>query len=366
MIRLSKNSFSGIIMTIKIKEITLGLGQLMLDPNNYRLNTGEDWKKVTDDQIVDCQQETQEKLIKENISDLETSIFENGFLEVDKIVVKELSNLTNPTNLKKYLVIEGNRRTAAFKSLINEYYNKNDESFDEAFPIVLREKYKCINVILVEGSDEEVEDYSQRLMGIRHVSGPRQWGGYQSAKLIHDMSDQGYEQIGTFLGMRPAEAKRRHEAYLAMQQMKSNPKYASRANPNLFSLFSEIVGSNKYFKEDWLGWNEETKEFGKQKNVNRVYDAILPDENGNKEINNPSKLRFFVKCVNIPEVREQIEKNVRLSDIDHDFDVEERIKKIRRFITFTTKEVDRSGTELELFTELKKEISALLNKESNC
>jgi hypothetical protein len=346
-------------MTIKTKEITVGLAQLMLDPNNYRLNKGEEDKEYSDDEIIDEQENIQQKLISENISDLETSILKNGFLEVDKIVVKELSNLTDITELKRYVVIEGNRRTAAFKSVINEYYIEDEERFDDDLPASIQEKYKSINVILVEGSDIEIKDYSQRLMGIRHVSGPRQWGGYQSAKLINDMAEQGYKKIGTLLGMRPNEAQRRHEAYLAIQQMKRKPDYTDKANPKLFTLFAEIVASNRFFKDEWLGWNSVTSEFDNEKNLHRIYDAILPNENNKQEINNPSKLRFFAKCVKTEEIRIQFENGVLLDEIDYDFDAEKRLEKIKGFISFTKKLASLSSVEYELYLKLQETINAL-------
>ncbi|EMB9235429.1 hypothetical protein U9608_002970 [Vibrio alginolyticus] len=348
-------------MTIKNREIEVSLGQLMLDPNNYRLNKGEEFETYSDDDVIDLQDEIQEKLISENISDLERSILKNGFLEVDKIVVRELHDSNGDSEFKKYLVIEGNRRTAAFKSIISEYYNDND--FDDDFPEMLKTKYQSINVILVEGSLEEIQDYSQRLMGIRHVSGPRPWGGYQSAKLINDMVSQGYKKIGTLLGMRPHEAQRRHEAYLAIQQMKSDEIYSEYANPKLFTLFSEIVSSNKYFKEEWLGWCAEDKFFKNTKNLHRVYRAILPDQEGYLEINNPSKLRFFAKCINKEEVRLQIEQGVTLDDIDYDFDQEARIKKINAFIKFSDKLNELTDEEKKLFIELREVISDLISSE---
>lgn len=352
-------------MTIKTKEIRVGLAQLMLDPNNYRLNKGEETNEYTGKQIIEMQAETQRKLISENISDLETSIIKNGFLEVDKIVVKELTDISDSDEFKKYVVIEGNRRTAAFKSLINEYYLIDEERFDDDFPDSLQDKYQKINVILVEGNDSEIESYSQRLMGIRHVSGPRPWGGYQSAKLINDMAEaeQGYKKIGTLLGMRPSEAQRRHEAYLAIQQMKRDLKYKDKATPKLFTLFSEIVGSNKFFKEEWLGWNHITKQFDHANNLYRIYDGITPNDNGNQEINNPSRLRFFAKCVNTEEIRLQLEDGVLLDDIDYDFDSEIRIKTIEKFITFTNKLTIVSKEENRLFLELQKSIKILLKPE---
>ncbi|ART64677.1 hypothetical protein B9H00_08690 [Kushneria marisflavi] len=338
----------------------------MLDPNNYRLNDGSEHNELTAEQIVRMQAETQQRLIKENISDLETSILRNGFLEVDKIVVKELDDRSEGSKKKEFLVIEGNRRVAAFKSLISEYYDHREEEFFENFPEQLKEKYKNINVILVEGSPEEIKDHSYRLMGIRHVSGPRQWGGYQSAKLITDMveSGQDYKEIGTLLGMRPAEVQRRHQGFQAFMQMKRDPKYMASADSKLFSLFSEMVGGNKYFKIEWLGWNSEKGVFENQKNLHRIYDAITQKHHGDLEIKNPSELRNFAKNISINEVRSQLESGVLLDEVDYDYDAEKRIKKIKSFITHVEKATNPSRIELDLFEDLRAKLEGLLERES--
>lgn len=355
-------------MTIKTKEINVGLGQLMLDPNNYRLDEGKETKKYTDREVANEQSNIEAKLVKENISDLKSSILNNGFLEVDKIVVKELKDLDD--KIPKYLVIEGNRRTSAFKSLISENYDVNTGTFNTGFPIDLKNKYQNINVILVEGTDDEIKSYSQRLMGIRHVSGPRKWGGYQSAKLINDMwkssEYQGfekYERIGNFLGIRPKEVQLRHEAYLALQQMKENPEYSERASSSLFTLFHEMVSSNKYFKYTWLGWDDDELKFNKSIPLERVYDGILPDSKLVKEIHNPSKLRYLAKVISIDEVRVQIEGGTKINDVDYDFDADKRINKIKNFSTFVGKmnADDLTTDEFELYDTLSSIITKLIS-----
>ncbi|AGH46835.1 hypothetical protein C427_4736 [Paraglaciecola psychrophila 170] len=342
----------------------------MLDPNNYRLDEGQATKTYTNQEVINAQDEIETKLVKENISDLKSSILNNGFLEVDKIVVKVLQNLDD--EIPKYLVIEGNRRTSAFKSLISENYESGTQQFKTDFPKELQNKYKSINVILVQGTEEEINNYSQRLMGIRHVSGPKKWGGYQSAKLINDMwatfnigKHLKYEKIGSFLGIRPKEVKLRHEAYLALLQMKKNPNYSSQASSSLYTLFHEMVSSNKYFKYTWLGWSDEKLEFTANKPLERVYKGILPDDEKKKEINNPAKLRHLAKIVAIKEVREQIESGTCLNDVDYDFDASKRVSKIKSFITFVVKQEleDLPESELNLYRTLSLKLSELISGE---
>ncbi|MFA0611339.1 hypothetical protein [Vibrio sp. 10N.222.49.B4] len=349
-------------MSIELSEIKVGLGQLMLDPNNYRLNSGGDDQHYSDDEVVESQSIIEDSLVKENISDLESSIIENGFLEVDKIVVKELIDLNeiNSTS-KKYLVIEGNRRTAAFKSIINEYESLDSEGKTYfTMPDGLLEKSKSINVVLVCGDDSSIIEYSHRLMGIRHVSGPRQWGGYQSARLIHDMSnDKDYKAISSLLGMRPGEAKRRHETYLALKQMQEDEKYANKADIKYFTLISEFVASNKYCKEVWLGWNSDERLFTSE-NRYRMYDAIIPDENGEQELNNPSKARQFIKSIGVDELRLAIESGSKLSELAYyDWDSSKRLGRINDFKKFIKNCDGFKKNELESLSDLVKIIDGV-------
>lgn len=349
-------------MTIELSAIKLGLGQLMLDPNNYRLNDGSENKCFSDDEIIELQPSIEDSLVKENISDLESSIIENGFLEVDKIVVKELINLNEENSTtKKYLVIEGNRRTAAFKSIINEYESlKEEERNYFKLPEGLLEKSKSINVVLVCGDEDSIVEYSHRLMGIRHVSGPRQWGAYQSARLIHDMSqDKDYKTISSLLGMRPGEAKRKHETYLALKQMQNEEKYKGRVDITFFTLMSEFIASNKYCKEVWLGWNSNDKKF-ESKNRFRMYDAIIIDENGEQELNNPSKVRKFIKCIGVEELRTAIESGEKLSDLDYyDWDSSNRLNRIADFTKFIKNCEGFKKEEINSLAELAKVIDGV-------
>lgn len=321
-------------MSINTQEITVSLGQLYLDPNNYRLNEGGDLKKYSTDEIVAAQKDIRVGLLKKNIADLEKSILSNGFLEVDKIVVRELDSADS--EFKKFLVIEGNRRTAAYKSVVKSI--ESGEIKESEFPIVneLLEKAKSINVVLVTGSEEQILDYSRRLMGIRHVSGPKKWGGYQSARLINDMyeAELGYKEISSLLGMSPKEAQKKREAYLAFNQMMSDEVYGPRVSTEMFSLFVEVVSANSTFKEKWLGWDPKSCTFRNIEELRRLYHGVVNKDDGKAELSNPTSMREFSKAISIPEVREQIEKYVKFRDVDYDFDAAKRINKISKFRNF--------------------------------
>lgn len=341
-------------MTIKTKEISVALDQLMLDPNNYRLDEGLDTEEYSDDQVVSLQNDTKKRLRKSNISELEASIRINGFQEVDRIVVRELKGSPDLCN---YLVVEGNRRTAAFKSIIDQMKNPETGDYYADASKELIEKSKNIKVILITGNDEDIKGFSHRLMGIRHVSGPRQWGGYQSAKLIDDMfssEGQDYGRVADLLGMRPNEARQKHEAYKAFKQMQSDPEFGDKSNTRIFSLFVEMVTSHSEFKNNWLGWNSEVAEFTNKEHLYRIYSAITKNEDGVVEIKNPADMRKVSLVVRNEFARSEFERGVALDNIEVDLEADKRERRIRNFINFLRGGYKFGEGEIQALVDLKK------------
>tara|TARA_A200000159_G_scaffold164892_1_gene197110 strand:- start:866 stop:1897 length:1032 start_codon:yes stop_codon:yes gene_type:complete len=291
----------------KLQDINVNLDSLLLDPDNFRLDKDSKRVKTPDDKILDLQDETLGKLSKEQLSDLKNSIYENGFLEVDRVVVRKLDLKSTQTF---YLVIEGNRRTAAFKQLIKEHkdglINLDDETFFKA---------ENINVVLVEGTEAEIQKYENILMGVRHVSGPKKWTGLQSAKLINEMftfQNLNVTQIGAILGISPQETNRRRRAFLAFKQLENDKKYGSYVDPDKhYALLSEFTGKKVLL--DWLAWDDEeciTNQDAKKV----VYNHILAI-NGKPEVYNPTLARELVKAIIIPRYEARLLSGELLSDL---------------------------------------------------
>jgi hypothetical protein len=103
----------------------VSIKNLYLDPNNFRLIHETDQKDVQDSQIKEklVMQRTLRLLAgdsNQHIQDLIDSFKSNGYLPVDQIQVRALSD-------GGYVVIEGNRRIAALKFLHQQY---NDKGID--------------------------------------------------------------------------------------------------------------------------------------------------------------------------------------------------------------------------------------------
>jgi hypothetical protein len=74
-------------------------------------------------------------------------------------------------------------------------------------------------------------------MGVRHVSGIDQWGGYQRAKLVVELRDDFKLEAGEVaerLGMSTHEVNRRYRAFKALQQMLQDEEYLDFAKPEMY------------------------------------------------------------------------------------------------------------------------------------
>lgn len=100
----------------ELEDIVLELEKIFLDPNNPRF-ISKNWNDISDEHISDdsVQKMTRLKLEQEfSIDKLVDNIKINGFLTIDRIIVKKISD-------NQYVVLEGNRRICAAKALMEKY-----------------------------------------------------------------------------------------------------------------------------------------------------------------------------------------------------------------------------------------------------
>ncbi len=309
-------------VSLRLDDIIVNVRQLMLDPNNYRLAYDSKATVYPDGEVVEQQEVIERKLAKEKLSDLRDSIVKNGFLEVDRIVVRKLDG----SEKEEFLVVEGNRRTAVLKSLLEDHENGIVKLDD-----VLLAKLNSINVVLINSTDpDEIKNYANTLMGIRHVSGPKKWTGMQSAKLICDLFDKNKSasQIGALLGISAIEANRRRRGYLAYSQLAEDRDYAKHVKNKHYTLMLEFVSKKNI--RDWLGWEDDKKI---TKNRKFVYSHIAGE---NPEITNPTQAREFIKAISIPRFRTAIESGTKFSQLgpisESTEDIDAELKRFRIFL----------------------------------
>lgn len=249
--------------------------RLLLDPNNYRFHDILTYKRVANKNRYGEQGVQERALYLLQTTDafdldaLKDSILTNGYVPLEQIVVEEFDG---EGENKRYLVLEGNRRVAAVRSLISEH---------DAGAVDIQEQHlhslQELPIIEVIGTEEERSNYRQTLMAIRHISGIREWGPYQQARLIvqlYENEDHQFGRVAQRIGIGSREVARRYRASKALQQMEEDDEFGEYASPRLYVFFHEAVSQPKV--REWLNFSDETFQAQNEESRRAFYELLSP------------------------------------------------------------------------------------------
>jgi DNA-binding SARP family transcriptional activator len=177
---------------------------------------------------------------------LKDSILTNGYVPLEQIVVEEYDE---DENGQRYLVIEGNRRVAAIKSLLDEFRNAVITIPEDKLATMI-----ALPAFVLGGSEDARASLRQTLMAIRHVAGIREWEPYQQAELIAELYEQEehqFSRVAQRIGIKAREVGRRCRAIKALKQMENDEEFGEHATPKLYAFFHEAVSIPPI--KEWLG-----------------------------------------------------------------------------------------------------------------
>ncbi|MGW9351867.1 hypothetical protein [Nocardiopsis flavescens] len=281
-----------------LKQERLALESIYLDPNNPRFP--EKRNTITGKRIIETnvQAKAEERIANFGVKDLANSIIRNGFLPLDRIVVREIKEHNS-----KYVVVEGNRRLAALRMVQQSIDDDEVEADDlsEEYLENLRESIREINCLVYTGSETDI---AWILQGIRHLSGIRDWAPAEKAELIaKEINERGtkFRAIGESLGMTAQKVGKYYRAHCALEQLKNDPDYGDRYEGALFTLFDEALSKRRV--KSWLNWDEQDKAFKDVDNLHRFYSWITkdPDYNDDRLIHDPRQMKILDKIVDSPD-----------------------------------------------------------------
>lgn len=292
-------------MPTSYKPTVVPLDKILLDPNNFRFS-GEGAKSlVAEARFAEerVQHAAGKRLEDDGLIELKNSIANNGFIPVDSIVVRALG-------AEEFVVLEGNRRTAALKWLRRDFEAGQDVS-DRVTSV-----FDAVPVVLLESDDPS--DFLS-IMGVRHVGGAKQWGGYQSARLVAELRDDhdlSAGEVALRLGLSVREVNRRYRAYRALVQMRESEDFGESVASTLHPLFFEAVAVPKL--REWLGWNDDTYEFDDEANREIFYSLITEsfDDGG---ISRPAKITKYTEVRELRAILDVPEAQASLLDLGKSF-----------------------------------------------
>ena len=167
-----------------LAEKTISIDYLLLDPNNPRfINSLEMPSRVTDEKLQSAQVATLGRFSKKpladareydvtNIGNLYQSMLRIGFVGIDRVVVRKLSKSN------KYLVLEGNRRIATVKTILNDFRAKRLNLSHSNDVKLHQQSFEHITTIVLQtdGLEQDAIDHKiSQLLGVRHHGSLLEW-----------------------------------------------------------------------------------------------------------------------------------------------------------------------------------------------
>jgi hypothetical protein len=248
----------------KVENAELSPELLILDPNNPRmsLNWGQPKKYSVKDL---CAAVLQTKVFKEilkpkyKVPQLIKSISSRGFIPgTDRLIVKQLSGT------KKYLVLEGNRRTAAIAYLINH----KDQL---RAPVIRSLKTIPVQVFTyIKNDHHSEEEVLEFLLATIQIEGKETWGPMENAyymyrsytrelKRLHNAKKVTFDKkvadsIAHNFNRKPSDVKRILGTYNVFRQLREGGY--EEASPEYYSLI-ELAVSTVATRDSFFEFNQD-------------------------------------------------------------------------------------------------------------
>lgn len=169
------------------------------------------------------------------VEEIVLSIKASGFFEHEPLIgVKENG---------KNIIIEGNRRLAAVKCIIDPNIadfigiNKNILTVDKE----LKDRLSQIPVIFVEKRED-----AWKFIGFKHINGPAKWGSYAKAQYISQIKNEygiSLEEIASQIGDTHKTVQKLYQGLQVIEQAESQGKFDR----------SDITANRLYFSHLYTG-----------------------------------------------------------------------------------------------------------------
>lgn len=296
-----------IVQLKDFKEERIKLENIFLDPNNPRFYA--EGRIVPETRISEAsiQKACIEKMEQFDIEELKENIRRIGFLPIDKIVIRHIGD-------GKYVVVEGNRRLAALKTLKMEYNNGEIRLSDEILNSI-----SSLDVFVYLGGEKDI---SWIIQGIRHISGIKDWPPFQQAKLLAKLIEEkglATEDAAKSVGIGPRKASRLLRSYYGYLQSLKDEEFGDLINQEKFSFFQEaIFRALKGPLPSWLEWDDREKQFKNSDNLSKFLSWIVEYEGRPARITRAVDARDVLnKAISqYPELFRKFESSDELT-IDH-------------------------------------------------
>jgi hypothetical protein len=189
----------------------VAVNKLLFDPGNPRFGGKSESLTLPD---IEKLQDRVQKLLEGDphwALRLLESFKKNGFIRYEPLVVRQME--------EKYVVIEGNRRLAAVRYIV--------ENKEKSFPAEIVAKFKNIPVLIFHQQEDQSHIQAMRVyLGVRHLFGFKDWPAQSKATFLDDQIKTGDDLTRTVdeLGITKSAVKRYLIPYRVIRKAKQHLK----------------------------------------------------------------------------------------------------------------------------------------------
>ncbi len=288
------------------RRFPLSLSSLYLDPNNFRFIDDGDYHTVPDDRLTkaDIQRRTQRFILgpgAERIKDLIASFTQNGWLDMEPIHVRKLSD-------RRFLVVEGNRRVATLKHLKARWEDSTGQ-LGKLNPAI----FTSVPCVDYSGKDEL---HHLIVMGLHHISGKKHWPAINQAQLMKRLRDE-FKQKPDHICKSLAISKRAFNLSLrtlSLVESYRRSDYGDQFTSEMFNLFREVLKAPAI--REWLRWDPLAERAQDTANLERLFSWLSKESELEEEDSPPSdpaittgaQIRELAKIIDDPIAVKRLEE----------------------------------------------------------
>lgn len=249
--------------------------RLLLDSANLRLleHVSEELLETPADQIGT--EPIQDRLLttirdepRFKLDSLMKSIRSLTFLKNDRLIVARYDG-------SRYLVLEGNRRLSAVRSLMRT---------GSATANVLDSMQFLPCFVLsgppISGSEEQLEEYRSEALeyiGVRHLTGIQQWepaSRYEFLARLIDKDHMSPQEVSDQFGIPLSAVLRDYRGHLLYRNFREfEESKGLRKHRLTYNTFAEASRSPDI--RNWLGWSDQTQKFDNQSHINIFFEYVI-------------------------------------------------------------------------------------------
>ena len=187
------------------------LDDLLLDHENPRF--GEATEKLTQKEIA--------KILWDemHLDELILSLGVNGYYRQEPLLVLRDKN--------KYVVVEGNRRLASIKIMLNTEYSKYVGARTAEFPKLTPARIKELSSLPVIVYEDRAKLWSY--LSFRHINGPRNWSAISKAEFVahlHLTSHLSFEDILRSIGDKNRTSIKLFNGLMVLRQGENSTRFS--------------------------------------------------------------------------------------------------------------------------------------------